>query len=485
MFNKRSDADDPYREIAKRVWQLGNLIQKFAKDHYSLQMSDGWDKFAKKPRYLRYLLLTTPESPKYRSYLTDSKERPKVVGGFVWRVLVFELFECFHWLGGRNGRHLLELREQLRPAKTEGVDEDVYETQCDRFSAWSGATIELLGRVLDGYEEQELQLQREYEERKKRYIAANILATIGHGGNPYKEVLEDLLKIVQKAWALDVFLTGYKEIQLFEWRFGTQPSLEGPREVFNPDTDVDWDDDQSRPNPLVGPDSDTTAQASTSKVPENTKNPPSIEKTTAANTTKPKPAKPAPLSLQTMIQARSRHIRLVCSPALVKFATDDGRRVETGSETFFLKRAVSLTPGDDPADERLDTSLKLRFPHTSPTDYKKAPMSAQGFGTPSPARSFTVPANWGKVVEQSIPTHWGNVVSQQSPTDFSPITSPIIRALSYGSNRSPGPAPLDPTERSRPGSPVSPLTPGTYRRLISTGRALPANMKPPTSHPRP
>ncbi|KAM7212745.1 hypothetical protein V8F06_011888 [Rhypophila decipiens] len=468
MF-KRKSGDDPYREIAKRVWQLGNLIQKFAKDHYSLQMSDGWDKFAKKPRYLRYLQLTTPESPKYRTYLTDSKERPKVVGGFVWRVLVFELFECFHWLGGRNGRHLLELREQLRPAKTEGVDEDVYEAECDRFSAWSAATIELLGTVLDGYEEQELQLQREYEERKKRYIAANILATIGHGGNPYKEVFDDLLKIVQKAWALDVFLTGYKEIQLFEWRFGTQPSLQGPREVFNPSTDVDWDDDESRTSPLVGPDSDTTAQGGTSKAPDTTKNPPSGEKTTApgqsasAATKQAKPVKPGPLSLQTMIQAKSRHIRLVCSPALVKFANDDGRRVEPGSETFYLKRAVSLTPGDDPGDERLDTSLKIRFPHTtSPIDHKKAPTSAESFmyGTLSPARSFTIPAGWGKVV------------GQQSPTDFSPGSSPVLRALSASA------------ERSRPESPVSPLTPGTYHRLVATGRPLPPKMLP-TSHPRP
>lgn len=101
-------------ELGEKASNLGALVQAFAEKHYGRELSQAWEKGTNKG-YRKYLELTTPESPQYRAYLADPIERPKVIGGFIWRVLIYEVFECFHWLGRKPGRNFRQLREQLRP----------------------------------------------------------------------------------------------------------------------------------------------------------------------------------------------------------------------------------------------------------------------------------------------------------------------------------------------------------------------------------
>lgn len=103
-------------QICKQVFNFGNRVQEFAETHYTSGTRVDLGK-STNPKYRRYLEFTTPESPKYRKYLANRVECPKVVAAFIWRVMVYEIFECFHWLGAKPGRNFRELRERLRPGE--------------------------------------------------------------------------------------------------------------------------------------------------------------------------------------------------------------------------------------------------------------------------------------------------------------------------------------------------------------------------------
>ncbi|KAM7193929.1 hypothetical protein V8F20_008199 [Naviculisporaceae sp. PSN 640] len=310
------------REISLQAQHLVDVIKTFAEKYYSPGMSEGWDKSANK-RYRKYLELTTPESPLYRRYLDDHEGRARVISGFVWRVLVYEVFECFHWAGKKTGRNFRQLREWVRPVEGDGLNDEQYQKLRCGFNAWSTANLQLIRETIDRLSDVEQDLLADYKEQRVKYVAKNILATIGYGYGVgrSRDIQKDLVEIINTAWRLDIVLT--QDFREFSWIWGTQPLLTELRAEFNPLTDQDWANGR--------------------------------------------------LDYK---EGGSCYVRLVCSPALVKTIDEQNHFLDDASRDVLLKRLVSLSSSNYPNENGVGAGLKptVENSYNNPRPIARSPL---------------------------------------------------------------------------------------------------------------
>ncbi|CAM1509777.1 Fc.00g001120.m01.CDS01 [Cosmosporella sp. VM-42] len=216
------------RELIDLIGRLRHDIRNFTIQHFGEHLPKRWTLDLTK-YHNRYLKRTTPDPKDYVRYLGEERTCPKIIQAFVWRVLVGEVFDQFHWMGDR-AYYVWKLRRLLRPMNYENLELSPRERpdpeEERKFQMWSATTTGLILDVPTNTEETDAEFQnRKYE------IVENIKDTIYKFKSVGSQGFTDQLEaIVDAACSLDKEIS--RQVARVIWVFGDASALD----VFDPTT---------------------------------------------------------------------------------------------------------------------------------------------------------------------------------------------------------------------------------------------------------
>ncbi|KAK8014233.1 hypothetical protein PG990_007529 [Apiospora arundinis] len=155
----------PDSELTNEVLHLRFEVRNFSEQYFTAKRAERSDN-ASNDSYLHYMLETTFDSRDYRKHLKSEKQGSKWIQSFLWRLLVGEIFEKFHWVPEVQ-KSMSGMYKALQPATRAPEFEQ-------RFQIWKATTSMLLVECMKHSDEQ---VQREVQANIS-WIAAKALNVI-------------------------------------------------------------------------------------------------------------------------------------------------------------------------------------------------------------------------------------------------------------------------------------------------------------------
>ncbi|KAG5745889.1 hypothetical protein H9Q70_011421 [Fusarium xylarioides] len=216
----RASGQGFYQITDEYLVELINHLRLNIRD-LSIQYFDGvtlkGDTFTSyRPDYFKYLENTTPERGGFMRCLKLSTRSHEVVQAFLWRVIVFEIFERFEWLGADTSEDFRHLRHGLKPSlfvNTEGGPPVPNHEAERKFHCWSSTTISMLLTSIDK------EKTNDHMKHRTIYHVDRIINTLDSlltkdRGRSFKNQLS---AIITEAFALDKEIS--RQVARVIWRF--------------------------------------------------------------------------------------------------------------------------------------------------------------------------------------------------------------------------------------------------------------------------
>ncbi|KAF4502463.1 hypothetical protein FAGAP_1315 [Fusarium agapanthi] len=169
-----------------------------------------------RPDYFKHLSNSTLERDGFMQYLKLSIRSHEVVQAFLWRVIVFEVFEKFDWLGADTSADFRHLRHGLKPSlfvNTEGGPPVPNHEAERKFHSWSSTTISMLLTSIDA------EKANDYTKHMTDFHVNRIINTVDHLLRKDRErsFKNQLSAIITEAFALDKEIS--RQVARVIWRF--------------------------------------------------------------------------------------------------------------------------------------------------------------------------------------------------------------------------------------------------------------------------
>ncbi|KAF4436065.1 hypothetical protein FACUT_6756 [Fusarium acutatum] len=216
----RASGQGFYQITDEYLVELINHLRLNIRD-LSIQYFDGialkGDRFTfYEPDYLKHLDNTTLERDGFMRYLKSSTKSHEVVQAFLWRVIVFEIFEKFEWLGAETSADFRHLRHGLKPpllVNTEGGPPVPNHEAERKFHSWSSTTISMLLTSID------VEKANNYMKHITGYHVNRIINTVGDLLRKDRErsFKNQLSAIITEAFALDKEIS--RQVARVIWKF--------------------------------------------------------------------------------------------------------------------------------------------------------------------------------------------------------------------------------------------------------------------------
>ncbi|KAF5536889.1 hypothetical protein FPHYL_12867 [Fusarium phyllophilum] len=169
-----------------------------------------------RPDYFKHLENTTLERGGFMRYLKLSTRSHEVVQAFLWRVIVFEIFEKYEWLGAETSADFRHLRHGLKSpllANTEGgLPVPNHEAE-RKFHCWSSTTISMLLTSID------VEKANDHMKHRTVHHVNRIINTVDNLLRKDRErsFNNQLSAIITEAFALDKEIS--RQVARVIWRF--------------------------------------------------------------------------------------------------------------------------------------------------------------------------------------------------------------------------------------------------------------------------
>ncbi|KAJ2997101.1 hypothetical protein NUW58_g768 [Xylaria curta] len=232
--------------LVSLVMQLRFSIRNFSMQYFAGKLPLQQSRYAQVTGFKQYMLATIyTESRNYQTDLVSDTNRPTVMQSFLWRLLVGEIFEHFHW-APRLRESMTRVSKALQPAYENDTQQEASITPNahSEFQSWKASTSNLIVKSM----EDEHRAKEDYHEvgAFARRFSAQILESVRSFTNNLDDGILDLQLIIEDAISLDREICS--QAAPVEWVFAPPRS----RTPFNSNTmELEIGEAESHPGEYV------------------------------------------------------------------------------------------------------------------------------------------------------------------------------------------------------------------------------------------